>query len=315
LHLTIAYRFRTPRNEAQMLMPCAPDAPGGVLHAIPDRGAPLPPLTVALAITDLARPAALDASLDSIARQEGLGLVQMILCLPADTPPAVRALLAARTASRLGLPGAALVLLLPPGPPDLGLIAARALHEAILILSDQTVLHDPRTLSTLAAMLAADSAIASAACLLLREVQVRRGTALVPVLEPGPAGVFPAQLSFLGAPHLVVTEPDCLAILPNATYPVLANGLDLMLVARAAIRATSATIAPAVHGTSAIDLRFGLAALEAGWTHLCTTAITATSLRPALPPRDEMDPMGAAWRPGPCLSDILARVTTLARVV
>ena len=157
---------------------------------------------------------------------------------------------------------------------------------------DSIILHDPRTLATLAAMVSGGHA-ASAGCVVLREAGARRGTTLN--FESG--GYFPSHVSLIAAPRLVVSLPDTRGALPNTTYPVLANDPALLLLGNEAARRTAGPAFTQTAGEPDV-FGFSLAALAAGYRHLCTTALRATVLGP-LPPREASDPPGiGALEPG-----------------
>lgn len=172
----------------------------------------------------------------------------------------------------------------------------------LLIASEAVVAHDPRTLSSLIAMIEAPN-VASAGCVVVRENANRKTGATE--FESG--GYFPSHVSFIASPRLVVSAPNCLDALPDATYPVIANQFDFTLVRRDATAALNERWAFA--GTRA-DLVFGLRACAAGFRHLCTSAVRVVSVAEP-PPKESLDPVADLdIRPGQW-EDILSRVTLL----
>jgi len=301
LLLAIAYRDPPTANEAELMVPVATDSGRPLLRAMAAGPAALPLLSILLVARDLQRAR---ATLSSLARQDGLGIceVQIVAAAPEAADPAALARIASEILPR------AEVRVVPAGAasrlPD---SAATARHDLLLHLTDTTLLHDPRCLSVLCAMLAADAQIASASCLLLREIDYK-GTSR---LQPAAGGLFPAQISLLAAPRLTFAAPDCLGPLPLATWPVVANLLDLALIRTSALHRARARLAGLRAGDPVTDLAFGLAALAEGGCHLCTSAVRATTLAAATPGRDDMDPVALAHVEPARWDEILGRVTLL----
>ena len=293
--LAIAYRDPPTVNEAELMMPVATDTPLPLLRGMPGEAASLPALSLALAVTD---PALARATLSSLARQSGLGGCEVLLC---PGPSVDHAGLAGMV--REVLPEAAVQVVTG----GLVALAQAARHDMILHLADTTVLHDPRSLSVLCALLAADDSVASASCLMLREIDYK-GTAR---LQPAAGGLFPNRVSLSTAPRLIFAAPDCLGPLPMATWPVVANLLDLVLIRKAALLAAAPRLAGLWPMEGATDLAFGLAALGEGGCHLCTSVVRATTLTPATPGRDDMDPVSLTHIEPGRWDDLLGRVTLL----
>jgi hypothetical protein len=152
---------------------------------------------------------------------------------------------------------------------DFNAAAAAASGSHLLLLGTETLLHDTRTLETLYT-LALEPGVCTASCVLLHEVQNKRGA------ETGmqAGGFFPRQLSLQGRPSLVIDEPCTSEAFPAATYPVLGNSFRLALVNAGHWRALGGLDAQRFPWHRS-DLDFCLRALRAGHTHLCTAVVSA----------------------------------------
>uniref|UniRef100_UPI003594384F hypothetical protein n=1 Tax=Aestuariivirga sp. TaxID=2650926 RepID=UPI003594384F len=281
-HLAIRIPASTETNRASSLMPIAPDAPVSILPASGNRES----IDLVIRTGD---PKRLETLLRSVAQQRGIeiGLVRADVLRGSGDPGEVQAVL-----NRL-VPGRGIVNILTRHCPIGAATLLAASSSACTLVADESIiLHDPRTLETLAGMVKGGNA-ASAGCVVLREVGARRGTVLG--FESG--GYFPSHVSLIAAPRLIVSLPDTRGALPNATYPVLANDPALVLLGNEAARLAAATSFEQTAGTPDV-FGFSLAALAGGYRHLCTTALRATVLGP-LPAREASDPPGiAALEPG-----------------
>ncbi len=186
---------------------------------------------------------------------------------------------------------------------DLAAVAATEVSDDLLIVDASTILHDARTLQTLRTMISYGHRVASAGCGRLRELQVRKGS----LVRTERAGYFPVSISLFSSPQVVVGQPDVIGALPVATYPVLANDFDCVLVRRDLLRQATET-EEGVYQGGRFCLRFALETLKGGWHHLCTTGVRATSLRPDAA-REDMDPLGLHYFDAAQWADVLNNVT------
>lgn len=167
----------------------------------------------------------------------------------------------------------------------------------LLILSDDAMLYDPRTLDTLRALAEAPRT-ASAAAVTLQEIPQRRSS----LVHQECGGYFPTQINLIGAPSVVLSAPDVASALPQATYPVMANDLAATLVSRAALAAA---------GVGRLDpVGFGLAALLAGYRHLATSAVRVGTVA-RLAHREVTDPLAPARIAPARWVELLGQVTML----
>ncbi len=148
----------------------------------------------------------------------------------------------------------------------LNLAAGAAVGEVLLFLDSSVILHDHRTVETLA-RIACLKGIGTVGCLQLRSREAGNG---VPVF--GSAGYFPARVDFSIAPHVGVSELDCSEILSTAIYPVVANSPRCFAVSTAAWRRIGGLSRQRPNSLAEIDLAVRLA--EAGHVSVCTTLIS-----------------------------------------
>lgn len=189
---------------------------------------------------------------------------------------------------------------------DLQSAAASAKHDLLLTISDQVDLGDNLVLDTLTAMLE-DEKVASASCVLLREVSLKKQK----VLQPATGGLFPAGVSFATSPSLSFAEPDVLEALPETTYPVAANTLLLTLWRAGALASLPRSTRPLPE--NALDIHLGLALAERGLVSLCTTKVSAR-LNGDYTPRDAIDPIGQSRLAPQDWQQLLGRVTLLRQL-
>jgi hypothetical protein len=156
-------------------------------------------------------------------------------------------------------------------------LAERSRGRHLLLACPGALLHNPGTLETLHTLLM-EPGVASAACVMLREVAVKRGQET----RFYGGGLFPSQLTFGTVPRLVLDEPFTLDAFPMATYPVVGNSFRLALIDAGIWRTLGGLDAERFPGHQA-DLDFCLRALRAGHGHLCTAATTASLLSPGQP--------------------------------
>jgi hypothetical protein len=312
LHLSIALRDMRPAHTAERLMPVAPDGPAGLLRRQPFAGK----VDLNLVIR-LSTGTATLRLVDLLKRQRGCGTLNVTVC----TPDTFTGKMRAEMNKALVETGTGKVDIRPLGRDSLLDVAAATddgLGDTVLLADDRMLLADLRILQTLHTMLTADPRVATAACVMMRERPMQKGTEL----KTGSGGFFPMQVSMITAPQLVFGEPDCLGALPGATWPVAANSLDLLLVRREAIRAAVARRAglfdrygSGTHEDGTADIRFGLDVIAAGGLNLCTSAVRSGTTAPRPLARDEMDPLGQADLAPTCRDDLLTRLTLLREVI
>jgi hypothetical protein len=273
VHLGIVYRFPRSVN--------VPPADGLTPSA-------LPPMTILLDASDAGRTETLVRRL-----KDELGLKDFELWVRLDGGEALRA-----TLDRLCGAGH-----WRPVEPRSGLrqLAREAQHDLLLTIDDAVRLEGD-TLSRLVEVLDSDDQAASASCLLVGEMIVKKQS----VLRPGSAGIFPAGVSFVGGPAMVFAEPDVSDILRDMTYPVVANTMALAVWRRGLLAGL-----PDPFGLvprNADDIAVGLDLTRSGYRNLCTTRFSASRAGDH-GRRDAIDPLGgAAVAPGQW-QDLLDRVT------
>ena len=183
--------------------------------------------------------------------------------------------------------------------------AAHATGDALLLAQPSALLHDPRTLETLYTLMQAHR-VATAACIVLREVAFKKGTEL----RFASGGIFPAQIGFAGRSALLLAEPSTTTAFPNATYPVLGNSFRLAMVSRRAWSELGGLNAERFP-RDRFDLDFCLRALRAGWRHLCTSAVSASALGADSRPREHADTHALRLLPLQRWHEVLAATTQL----
>lgn len=305
-HLSIALRSFAPEHEAEQLMPISPDGDICLLQAAtPDTA----PLTLVLTVSDH------DQTRRFLQAFKGqIGCDQVDVLAYAEKNHGREWHDALRDVLTGAFPEGRVALEYGDRGHVLDLAASWAQTDLVLLADDTIMLPDQRTLSTLSTLLAADPSVASASCALMREKPARKGT----IVEMATAGVFPTHVSLMTAPQLVFGEPDCLAALPMAVFPVMANTLDLVLVRRSALQDGTARRKAdgiAYGRDGAADVRFGLDLLAGGGHNLCTTAVRCGTLAPPRPVRDEMDSIGLSFMRPRRWDDILPSVTLLRELV
>lgn len=286
------------RGTADPIRALMPSPPGS---AALSRAASVPETVALLTATD---PGRARATIASLLAQTGSERVRLIV----TGPPAVLDALAPDLSPN-HLPGAHWEGRVRSAPAALrdatALLECSEGAEALLLLDDRVVLHDPRTLGVLGTLLASGRT-ASAACAIVSETVA--GKARTFRLES--CGLFPTRLGLVGGPHLVCERLEAGNALPDATYPVIANVLAAALLSRAALAEARLRLRP---GRPLDELAFGLAALDLGWRHLCTTVVRAGSLEPLGPP-ERADPLGLAQLPVGRWAGVVDGVTLLAEL-
>lgn len=144
--------------------------------------------------------------------------------------------------------------------------AAAATGEAFVFLDSSVILHDHRTIETLA-RIACMEGMGTVGCMHLKSRQGKDGA---PTFSS--AGYFPARVDFAIAPHLGLSEFDCSQILVNALYPVVANSPHCFAVSAAGWRQAGGLSSRLPNSFAEVDLAVRLA--EAGHTNVCTTLLS-----------------------------------------
>lgn len=167
----------------------------------------------------------------------------------------------------------------------LNAIAARATGEVLLFLDQSVVLHDPRTLDTLAC-LAVVEGVGTVGCL---QVKPRKPGEAQHVLKS--AGLFPGRCDFGGPPALALQDLHHPGLLPRTIYPVAANSLSCLAVSARLWRDVGGLEVGRslpVHANVALAIRL----VEAGRTNLCTTLLSVYS-EDVVSPRRGLNVFGA----------------------
>ncbi len=264
--LSLRFTGARPRQAAELQAPVPLDRPvaaspaafssepiasGVVLRANPDW-----PLT--------------EAMLDALATQAHVawGAVRLIV----DPDQAVPG----REALERRFPGAGDVTVLDPGAPvsaAFNRAAATVDADHLLILGDDILLHDPRTVATLAGLLE-DYVFASASCMILASGN-RAAT-----LEAAGLGCYALSLP-IPRDYSEIALPATLARLPASTWPVPRNGTSLFLVRMAAWQAMGGFAAVAGEPDT-LTTPFWTGAGAAGRRHVATTMLSATLVSPRM---------------------------------
>jgi Glycosyltransferase like family 2/Glycosyl transferases group 1 len=167
----------------------------------------------------------------------------------------------------------------------LNAMATLATGDVLIFLDQSVVLHDPRTLDTLARLAAANGA-GTIGCM---QVKPRTLSDSQYVLKS--AGLFPGRCDFAGAPALALKGLHHPNLLPRTIYPVAANPLSCMAISAAVWRELGGLDARdnlPVH--AGVDLAVRL--VETGRSNLCTTLLSVYS-EDAAPPRGGLNVFGA----------------------
>lgn len=296
-HLAIRHRAPSNPHDALMAMPLAPDASTTALRA----GAPKGTEAV-LALLFCSSAASARRLMTSLAAQNSASrIVARALVAPAASADLVEI---GRDAERL-FPGRASAVI---GTDDQAEEIARAAGTApgalMLVANDTVVAHDPRTFEALLTLAGAPR-VASASCAVLRE-KPGKGFAS---LRFQSGGLFPTHVSLVSTPRLVLSAPDCLDALPNATYPVIGNQLDFAVLSCAAAKTIVEADEYAASDARA-DVAFSLVAAAAGMSHLCTTAVRVACVSEGAP-AEILDPFAGAFFGDARWESVLSGVTIL----
>lgn len=186
-----------------------------------------------------------------------------------------------------------------------GVEAATGTH--VVLASPDVILHDPRTIATLAT-LASTEPVAFAGCMLLQPKSANSDG--IRFLS---AGVFPTAMIFGGQPRVEFSEPDCGAVFGTATYPVAAVSFALACVRRATWQDLGGLDETRLAGDLG-DVDLGVRALAAGHVNVCTTAVSAFHQGRMM--RGQSFDVLAPGRLTPLsLADALAKCTVMRRLV
>lgn len=146
--------------------------------------------------------------------------------------------------------------------------AASASGDAFVFVESRIILHDPRTLETIARLSLLDE-VGTVGCMELR----RHKADGAPVF--GAAGYFPGRVDFSVAPALALQEIDCSALLAGEIYPVAANSARFFALSAQAWRRLGGMSPRYPREGAHIDLALRLA--NAGLANICTTLVSVFS--------------------------------------
>lgn len=246
----------------------------------------------------------LDAFLESLSLQDRVSVVDLVVLLPEVDH---QALSAARVllASHLGDKGR--VVPYPSGAgygTRLNEVAAAAQGELLLVADGSIILHDQRTLTTLAG-LAQHPKTAAVSCMLLQRAERPTST---PVRFQS-AGFFP-----IADPHTEGGRAGLLRAVPHpgqlppATWPVAATSSQLLMVRADTWRRVGGFGSDVAR--KECDIEYGLRTAAQGYFHFCTSVVTASFLHEAHPSetkpvRLEAEEFAAATRAGTLLRSLV----------
>jgi hypothetical protein len=205
--------------------------------------------------------------LESLARQESIGAVHVILCCPAgaDSSSAADALQTLFADRHRLLP-------LPPRSTALEqLIGARELVDTteVILLQADTLLPDSRTVATLLPMLVPEQVL-SVGCL-LRSSDDKAGPSIG-------AGYTMTGLDLRATPALSFEPIDPAVLGEPATYAVVANSMAAMVVKKVLLERLEPS-GSAPFRRAGDELMMGVQAIESGGINLCTTIVSAYAAR------------------------------------
>ncbi|WP_346913540.1 hypothetical protein [uncultured Roseibium sp.] len=274
--LCMAVRFAnlSHPDEVQLLMPFSPET------SLPGAGSETRP-RVSVFIACSGKETALRAALQALFLQDGIDICDVVLSVPEDDEQARQI---AATVSEMEAPCSLRVSHRPEtsGPGD-ALISAAAdmTGDQILAMSDAVVLHDPRTLSLLAGMIA-EQVAASASCMLVEQVKVEKK---VERPEVRSYGYFLNQPITDRSAPISVWEPGCQGLFLREDYPVFANHGDLFLTEKATLAELDGA-SPALVSLSDVALKIGSLAYGKGLQQIGTSVVSAGVTKGVLPPVD-----------------------------
>lgn len=149
----------------------------------------------------------------------------------------------------------------------LNVLASRATGDVLVLVDESAILHDDRTLDTLARLAVADG-VGTIGCMQVKAYKPGDSRHVVKS-----AGLFPGRCDFTAQPALALQELPVGSILPRAIYPVAANAAHCMSVSMTVWRDFGGFNAKLpLHDYANVDLAVRLA--EAGRANLCTTLLS-----------------------------------------
>ena len=266
----VSLRFGNARgqNEAQLLMPSAPDAPGPILR-VDQRASTRETGRISVILPSRANASeTLPAFVESLRLQTIAEVLDIVVNIAEiDTRANFEKLLRAHFPGRFRLIECA-----GGESANVGINFAgdHAAGEFLLFCTDSAILYDPRTVETLR-LLADNERVASASCVQLQENPTKKGDTAT-VFRCG--GILPSAADRPATAGLRFSEPDCHAIFPCATYPVAANSASLFMVRTdiwKKLGGFRVNAGPDGYG----EIEYGIRAISQGYHHICTSAVAA----------------------------------------
>lgn len=258
------------RQGAEWVAPFAPEMPVDFLvgaAVAPSRSPPRVSVVLPLGQS----PERTGAVLESLALQHGVRSIQVIGMTSCDAPPVILPVL------RRHFPETGhLVLCGPDAPAHARLNEAVALAESelLLILGEDVLLHDARTLAVLSALLEQPQ-VASVGCPLIATT-AKKAVERVQVLE---AGRFPAPRPEGNVQPLAKPLFSLFASLPPAVWPMAAPSRELFVVHRSAwVR--HGGFQPGIGVEAGAMTTFWEDTAREGQLHLTTFAVSASMMAP-----------------------------------
>lgn len=255
--LTIRFMENETAEDATLLFPISPDAPGALFSDT----SPLPHIVTAILVvetdTDME---SLRLTMEALRAQQEVE-VSVIIAAPSidSVPEPLQAIFPDLLVIEAGRTVAH----------SINMAAEKVQTPLFLTLEIGMMLHDVRTLAGLASLVTLDN-IATASCAVV-QASIGRGDRMLRFFS---AGVFPMQMSFSGTPTLTFCEPLAASALPLSTFSVAANRRRLTAYKKSSWDAAGGF---PVHRSKPgdEDIAFGLQAIMNGELNVCTTAITA----------------------------------------
>jgi hypothetical protein len=157
------------------------------------------------------------------------------------------------------------------GRAGIDVAVTRAVGRFLLIVDQNIVFHDPRSLEVLCRMADHDN-VASASCILIKEAAEKSER----TVQYRSGGIYPLQTK---TGDIACSELDTYAVFPCATYPVAANS-SLLSVARTDIWKKLHNSETAGFLDEYGDIVYGVNAVNAGYLNLCTSIVSAGLHKP-----------------------------------
>jgi len=255
------------RHEASLLFPVAPDYSGSVLSCILDKKAKNEvDISVLVCVSSAKNMAVLIRTLAQQTIAEKVELIVVIenINLNEDVSNSLNEFFPSRF-NILNVEKSNQVIYINEA-------AQQAKGQYFLIITDSTLLHDVRSLEVLYLMMQGRQ-VATSGCVILSETTNKKGKQIG--FHSG--GIFPCISNTQSLQSLTFHEPNTLIAFPKATYPVVGNSCQLILVKGSAWKQLGGfdTVNFTDHYAY---LDFCLRAIDTGFMHLCTSVVTATSL-------------------------------------